>query len=192
MANFAEMRSKIPQTKFGYSIYKNIQKGKLTVTEKVVKDQLRYVEDKNLMDWKIEDETGECSGYEVQKAQTHFAGRDYTAWFSPEIPISDGPYKFNGLPGLIVEIHDKKENYVFRLTKFQGLKNPIPFQFNPENYLNASQKQFKNIKKEFYRNPYAALAKVGIKIMDGNDTHEKTGKISDNGSGELSNPIELE
>ena len=42
--------------------------------------------------------------FETQKAETFIFGRKWTAWFSPEIPIQDGPYKFRGLPGLIVKI----------------------------------------------------------------------------------------
>lgn len=54
--------------------------------------------------WKIENETKEILGYPVQKASCIFRGRNYIAWFASKINIQDGPWKFNGLPGLILEI----------------------------------------------------------------------------------------
>ena len=44
-------------------------------------------------------------------AKTTFKGRNYFAWYSIEIPINSGPYKFNGLPGLVVELFDSKKHY---------------------------------------------------------------------------------
>ena len=60
------------------------------------------------------------AGYQCQKATTFFAGRDYEAWFTREIPVSDGPYKFSGLPGLIVKVNDTGNNYTFELTSLSN------------------------------------------------------------------------
>jgi GLPGLI family protein len=49
--------------------------------------------------------------WEAQKATTEFGGRKWTAWFCEEIPLSDGPYKFKGLPGLIVKISDADNSH---------------------------------------------------------------------------------
>lgn len=65
------------------------------------------VEEDIKFDWTIDiNATDTISGLICHKAQTSFYGRNYTAWFSLDIPINDGPYKFNGLPGLIVQIAD--------------------------------------------------------------------------------------
>ena len=56
------------------------------------------------LNWKIESETKEILGYQCQKASLHFRGRDFIVYFSPEIGITDGPLKFFGLPGLILEV----------------------------------------------------------------------------------------
>lgn len=40
----------------------------------------------------------------TQKATCDFAGRKWIAWFTTEIPIQDGPYKFYGLPCAYCEI----------------------------------------------------------------------------------------
>ena len=77
--------------------------------------------------WKISADTLTIRNLHCQKASTHFKGRDYTAWFCPELPYRSGPWKLNGLPGLIVEAYDTKKEVVF---KFDGIdpvvKGPKP------------------------------------------------------------------
>jgi len=71
-----------------------------------------------VIDWKISADTASFSGLHCQKATGHFKGRDYTAWFCPDLPFHAGPWKLNGLPGLIVEAYDTDKEVVF---KFDGL-----------------------------------------------------------------------
>ena len=74
------------------------------------------------MDWKLENETKNSGQYTLQKATTNFGGREWTAWFSKDINISEGPYKFRGLPGLIFELNDSRDNFIFKLVKSQKLE----------------------------------------------------------------------
>ena len=53
--------------------------------------------------WDISAEKDTLLTFEVQKATTHFFGRDYEAWFTPDIPLSDGPRRMQGLPGMILK-----------------------------------------------------------------------------------------
>lgn len=69
------------------------------------------------MKWNLTSETKEMSGYHLQKATTDFGGRKWTAWFTKDIPVYEGPYKFRGLPGLIFEISDDRANFIFSLLK---------------------------------------------------------------------------
>lgn len=63
--------------------------------------------------WEITTETSEVLGYKCTKALTRYGGRTYTAWFCPDIPISDGPWKFYGLPGLIMKVEDAEHIFSF-------------------------------------------------------------------------------
>ncbi len=62
---------------------------------------------------------------EAQKATTEFAGRKWTAWFTEELPFQDGPYKFRGLPGLIVKLEDATQSHVFELKAVGKYKEEI-------------------------------------------------------------------
>lgn len=75
----------------------------------------QYMEGSLNLDWELQNETKTIAGLTCSKAMTNYGGREYTAWYTTEIPISDGPYIFNGLPGLIVKVVDSKGWYDFEL-----------------------------------------------------------------------------
>ena len=60
-------------------------------------------------------------GYTSQMACVSYGGRNWIAWDSPQIPLSDGPYKFNRLPGLIVKISDTKNQHSFTLNSIKNV-----------------------------------------------------------------------
>ncbi|HTE01397.1 MAG TPA: GLPGLI family protein [Mucilaginibacter sp.] len=72
------------------------------------------------IDWNIGSDTASFAGLHCQKATGHFKGRDYTAWFCPDLPYHNGPWKLNGLPGVILEAYDAKKDVVF---KFDGIED---------------------------------------------------------------------
>ena len=73
------------------------------------------LKDNREINWKLESEFTEILAFKVQKATTIFGGRKWIAYFTKDIPFFDGPYKFRGLPGLIVKIADENEQHVFVL-----------------------------------------------------------------------------
>ena len=74
------------------------------------------------IDWKISNDTAMYGGLHCQKATARFKGRDYTAWFCPDMPLHVGPWKLNGLPGVIVEAYDAKKDVQFM---FDGVEKVI-------------------------------------------------------------------
>ncbi len=86
----------------------------------LITDELNYT-------WKITNETKKIKDYTCYKATTTFRGNTFEAWFTPDIPINAGPWKWYGLPGLIVEATDKDQSVVFKLEKIEKLTEKIPF-----------------------------------------------------------------
>ncbi|MEG0759870.1 GLPGLI family protein [Chryseobacterium sp.] len=83
-------------------------------------DMTKYkVSDTRKMNWKILPEKEKIGEFNTQKASLNFAGRIWTAWFFSDIPIQDGPYKFHGLPGLIIKIEDKTKSHSFVLKEVE-------------------------------------------------------------------------
>lgn len=65
-----------------------------------------------------------------QKATTTYAGRNWTAYYSLQLPLDNGPYKFGGLPGLIVAVHDDENTHAFKLININ--KNNEPMLYSPK------------------------------------------------------------
>ena len=106
--------------KVRYKVTQDYQKNKTYLNVRIGSDSYKVLEDR-VLDWKILPEKEKIGNWEAQKATTEFGGRKWTAWFCEEIPLSDGPYKFKGLPGLIVKISDADNSHVMELkgsTKF--------------------------------------------------------------------------
>ncbi|WP_010601216.1 GLPGLI family protein, partial [Pedobacter agri] len=111
----SEMKS--PTTAVDYFFFANERK--MFSKEKLLNNYL-IEENAPQIDWKIVKDTMSFSGISCQKATSKFKGRNWIAWFATEIPFQSGPWKLNGLPGLIVEAHDEKNEVKF---EFAGLEN---------------------------------------------------------------------
>ncbi|WP_344924824.1 GLPGLI family protein [Aquimarina addita] len=97
--------------------------------------------------WVLYDEQKDIEGFSCQKATTTFRGRDYTAWFTSDIPVDIGPWKLNGLPGLIMDVIDATGKYRFRISKIDLKPDQKILQ---ENLKKPNQKNTKNF--EVYKN----------------------------------------
>ncbi len=125
------------ETSFPFYITK--EKGQIFYHENIFGKDIYYPEDRKIQ-WKILPEMKEVSGHKAQKAIADFAGRRWTAWFTEEIPAEDGPYKFSGLPGLIVRIQDENGDYIFELSAIKKL--PAMYRFSSEGSVETSRTGF--------------------------------------------------
>lgn len=101
-----------------YEVEKTYPDYKTFLVSNIGNDTYKIAEDRK-PNWKISTEKKQLGTFNVQKATTDFAGRSWTAWFTTEVPIQDGPYKFSGLPGLIVQMEDQTGTHKMEL---KGLK----------------------------------------------------------------------
>lgn len=99
---------------------------KFITKERLVNNYL-IEEDAPKINWKITKDTATFSGVKCQKAIANFKGRTWIAWFAPEMPFQSGPWKLNGLPGLIIEAVDQTGTVQF---KFAGIDNIKPEETN--------------------------------------------------------------
>lgn len=100
-----------PVTSIDYFYFVN--ENKFYTKERIITNYL-VEEDAPTIKWKISKDTASFSGVKCQKATTYFKGRNWIAWFAPELPFQSGPWKLNGLPGLIIEAHDQKDEVKFQ------------------------------------------------------------------------------
>ncbi|SKB26270.1 GLPGLI family protein [Parapedobacter luteus] len=106
-------------TEASYRIFKdheNHSSRRYEVIEILGGPMCAYIESHDSMRWTLTSDTLTIHGYLCQRASLHYGNRVWEAWFAPDIPISDGPYTFCGLPGLIVQIRDRTGSWLFNLT----------------------------------------------------------------------------
>jgi GLPGLI family protein len=190
--SFNEMRSKMPMSALNFYVFKRQNSAQISFTEKIIKDNYRYTQDIDDLNWEILPETKEVAGFVAQKAKASFSGRDYTAWFTTEIPISEGPYKFRGLPGLILKISDNNDYYNFKLNGFKELNDEISIEFEPKDYLEVSREKFLEIKQEYAENPFIKMENSGITMGFQPGQKEKLLREHREELKKENNPIELE
>lgn len=95
----------------GMQVYRNFKNKTIIFRQTRVKPLEPFIVDDNWIEikWSIIDKQKNIMGYECQKAIGTFRGREYTVWFTKQIPVPYGPWKLYGLPGLILEAYDKKD-----------------------------------------------------------------------------------
>ncbi|WES97383.1 GLPGLI family protein [Chryseobacterium arthrosphaerae] len=112
----------------------------------------------NTINWQIENIRKKINGFDCQKAVTMYGRKKITAWFTSEIPISEGPYTFKGLPGLVLEAYDDKEYFHFKLS---GLKKDVKISIGniPFSVKTSYEKFFKK-RKDMMADPINSFISV--------------------------------
>lgn len=136
------------------TIFKNYPEGKLTHTEKICMDWFRYDEDMPELRWELTDSVINILGYECRSAVCNFRGREWTAFYTDEIPLMDGPWKLHGLPGLIMKAYDKDGHYRFELIGIKS-KADRPITMYKVPYNATSRTKYYDAKHRYDVNPYA-------------------------------------
>lgn len=153
--------------KFTYKVVKPYPlTGAIIYTDKILQDPLSY-EETPVFNWQFVNETKTIEGYPVQKAIGTFGGRIWTAWFTNDIAIPDGPYKFSGLPGLILQIEDEQKNFSWLL---KGIKNLSQYS---ELSLSDGDGKSKTISKDQFIKTYKNYLKDPLGSVRGQLTKEQ-------------------
>lgn len=157
---------------------------------------LSYHESK-INGWKLVDETKLVNSFSCKKAELRFKGRDWIAWYSAEIPFPYGPYKFGGLPGLIIKMTDKKGEYDFELVKSlpsRDLKGKI-VGINKKRYDNSisvTKQELEVAKDSFRKNLLQSMKNDGVVLSPEQTTALREKQKRDELEKKGYNPIELE
>ena len=110
----------------GIVFYKNFEDNTIISKEYVFTKPVIIKDSIPKIDWKIYDEEKTIAGkYLCKKAIGRFRGRTYTAWFTEQIPISNGPWKLGGLPGLILEAYDDEKHIVFNFLSLKQTEEEL-------------------------------------------------------------------
>ena len=125
-------------------IYNNYPEGKSTIHDAVFMDYYIFEDDNLPQQWTIiSDSVKTILGYTCQKATCSYRGRNYEAWYNPDLPVNAGPWKFSGLPGLIMSVQDTKGHYTFEIKGLMKVKEPIEYiEYSNRKYSHSDRKTF--------------------------------------------------
>lgn len=139
---------------FFETVYQNYPEGKITCTGRIVMQYLKYEEKIPEIKWTFKDSTKTILGMTCFQATCSYRGRDYYAWFTPDIPAMSGPWKFTGLPGLILEIYDSKKEYIFTANSIYRTNSRI---YMPDkDYLNTNKHKYEQAQRLLIEHPTEA------------------------------------
>lgn len=187
------------QGQVGYKVTKSYPDFKTYLFTRISMDQYKVKEDQK-PEWKILPEKQKIGEYNAQKATTSYGGREWVAWFSTDIPFQDGPYKFYGLPGLIVKLEDSTGSHIMTLIGNKKMAAPIASEDMdvPGNVrimglggkeLEISKSQYKKLWKDYVNDPSKNMREMMMR--NGGDNTRVSFKVRTQDGKEISDPNQV-
>lgn len=149
--NFDRTQMQNLRSNLQFTVEKDLTNQSVVYKSRIGRDNYSYSETP-VFEWKILPETVKIGNYQTQKAEAKFGGRTWYAWFTQEIPLQDGPYKFSGLPGLIVKVQDEKGDYSFDLMQTKKIAE-IYQPLNRGQVISLSKSKYTEMEKKIQKDP---------------------------------------
>lgn len=133
-----------PRPSVHWVFFNNYPEGKATTLWSELNYSLKTEEPMIPAEWKIVGDTCSILGYHCTKAEADYKGRHWSAWYTEDIPISQGPWLLGGLPGLVLKASDSRCQWVFTAIGTEQLdgKEDIDLGKKWKKYELVSKKQF--------------------------------------------------
>jgi GLPGLI family protein len=146
-------------------LYKNLINQRF-VQEQEFMGKMFLIEDSlDPIEWELTNETKKIGNYFAQKAsyslvvdaQQFSTGMaemenvkdtiNVTAWFTPDIPVSNGPENYFGLPGLILEVHHGGRSFYCEKIELNPIADPVTIQI-PKQGKAVNSEEFRTMQEE--------------------------------------------
>lgn len=140
-------------------------------------EEMGFYREPLTIEWTIGDSTTTILDYECMMATAMVHGREWTAWFTPEIPVGDGPWKLFGLPGLILKAESGQ--FGFSATDVGQTKEPVPPVYSTNEYEKIDRKKALSNQEYFENNRMAVLeAKFGTRVSTNSPKNKEREKFT--------------
>lgn len=108
------------------------------------------------VEWVLQDSLKKINGYMCSLARTEFRGRTWSVWYTSEIPVNIGPWKFNGLPGLILWAADSNSDFVFECQAITQQTEPV--KRNIYESRNIGRGKYMQYERTCHEQPYVVVS----------------------------------
>lgn len=172
------------------SWYTIFDKKELYRFQPFIRDTMAIKSDYPKIDWQLKNEEKQVAGFLTKKAIGNFKGRTFEAWYTSEIPVAAGPWKLNGLPGLILEAYDAKREVVFEFLGFQNAKSDSGDLLKGKRIL--TNDEFNDFGKKLVANPNGVIqGMIGTSSTVNFQQHGNSSSAGKNNGLRNNNPLEL-
>lgn len=155
----AGRHDEIPHRTASMYVFKSFDRQNKTTYDDYSDQFAVYDEPFEEMQWTMtEDSAKTISGYDCMMAQSSYHGRKWTAWFAPEIPVQDGPWKFSGLPGLILMATESAGIHSFTATGIESVDQDIPGMPRDDWYHKEDRRKYLRGKFKNLQDPLADIS----------------------------------
>lgn len=159
-----------------WQLYKNIPvRGQSVYLDRIANDNFRVEEKMDIPEWEVvPDSVCELLGYKCRMAQAKFKGRQWYAWYAVDVPIDNGPWKLQGLPGLILKAYDSNREFTFKAVGMTNVGGARNIYYKGKGYQQIDRRGLNKIYKRFYADAigyalmtYPQSSTSSIRITDG-------------------------
>lgn len=150
---------------FDATIYQNNSQNKLTVVDVITPNLFTYDENFSPFQWELVQDTTSVCGYVCNKATTEYGGRRWIVWYAMDIPVSYGPWKFTGLPGLVLAARDSEGIHEFNAISIREASVFITKEKNAKLVATTREKFIKN-KNHFEEDPMHNIPVESVSKME--------------------------
>lgn len=140
---------KLPKVHIYHQVYYNKKNDSLRIFDKIVSKEYTYKPEKNVK-WILGKEKKKIGEFDCQNAHCYIGKRKFEAWFTTAIQLNEGPYRFKGLPGLVVQVYDEKKYFQFDLLGIKNVEMSINFNIKA---INSTEEKFLKLRSNFFKDP---------------------------------------
>ncbi|RRD00805.1 GLPGLI family protein [Prevotella sp. OH937_COT-195] len=163
-----------------WRLYKNYpEAGHYSYLDKIMRDRYLYQEAVEEPAWMLlPDSMATIMGHSCTMAESDFLGRKWRAWYAEDIPISEGPWKLCGLPGLILRACDSENQYQFELTGIRKGRQGEHIIYTGSTHEKIDKKSLNKLYERFFDDPIAFIANApNVKVSVYDDKGNKMSKM---------------
>lgn len=157
----------IPRVDGSFYISKSFKNEKIKTYDVASATRFKWDEPLTPIHWEISDSTKTILNYECFGATGNYHGRRWQVWFAPEIPVSDGPWKLHGLPGLILEAACDGGQYSFVADGIQQTDQLNFAIYSEANWEDIKGHEFWKLRRECLENPSRNANSTAVIVYKG-------------------------
>ncbi|MGN0049458.1 MAG: GLPGLI family protein [Bacteroides sp.] len=180
----------VPENYVGFDLLVNHGDSKTIVTNRIpyTSQVIEYTENTPIQAWEyVLEDTATVMGYHCHAAQCTFGGREWKVYYTNDIPLPYGPWKLNGVKGLILKAEDNEHNFVFEA---EGLtQKPQPILRYDWNRKNMKKEDWKQFERDIYQNAGAFVRNTGARIIIMDNSEKGFHRLNEDWS-QYYNPLE--